>query len=230
MNVDCSRSALLGRLGHLAALMCAPLGVAIPAQGSSALSHSGQSTVEATRPNSLRSIDRDGRSAAASLFWVACSLSLSRSRVWAFSWGWETEDHPSGSVLWSSSLLDRQTLSTSPLPLRAAQPLPCVMDLSIMVEEAMWRRGQDARVSVRRKDAKPKGRWISAGRCEALMVSSSPPTTAAAPVSGVFPALPHRGSYSNPFSAQGRLLVLCLNEWGYRGPSIRIGSLVLLSP
>ena len=50
----------------------------------------------------------------------------------------------------------------------------------------MWRRGQDARVSVRRKDAKPKGRWSWARRCEALMVSSSPPTTAAAPVSGVF--------------------------------------------
>ena len=33
------------------------------------------------------------------------------------------------------------------------------MDLSIMVEEAMQRRGQDARVSVRRKDAKPFFRY-----------------------------------------------------------------------
>jgi hypothetical protein len=77
-----------------------------------------------------------------------------------------------------------EEFSTSARGLRRGKP--CVMDLSIMGEEAKWRRGPDARVSVRRKDAKPKGRWSSARRCEALMVSSSPPTTAAAPVSGVF--------------------------------------------
>ena len=54
----------------------------------------------------------------------------------------------------------------------------------------------------RRKGAGSKGR-SKLRRSEAGMASSSPPTTAAAPGFGVFPARPHLGSHSNPFPPVG---------------------------